>query len=67
MEYYLEHLKNMKVAYDEYSRKLNLTTFDMAYKGMLADRIIQTQDYIIEKLLEEKKVIKEMIYSEVNR
>ena len=46
MKYSLENLKNLKEQYKNYNNEI--------YRLILADRIISEQDYIIERLLEEK-------------
>lgn len=58
MELYLKNLKNMKEQYEKYSNKPSFGQSDVVYKSLLADRIIIEQDYIIQKLLEERMTIK---------
>ena len=59
MELYLENLKNMKEQYErKYSNNHSLDPSNVVYKSLLAERIMQEQDYIIKMLLEERMTIK---------
>lgn len=58
MELEFENLKQLKATYEHYSEKYNMNATTATYKRVLAERIIQTQDYIIEKLLEERMMVK---------